>query len=167
MAAASAADVDLAVDAAERAYRTLWGLKVPGAQRGRLLAKFADLIEKCGDELAALESLNVGEYQYLIRLLQCHISFAGKTYHNARNYDVKNAVATIRYFSGWADKIYGKTMETTENKMAYTRQEPFGVVVSLFIYISRSVLTKCRRGASCPGMPLWYPPSFLFQKLCP
>lgn len=34
VAAASAADVDLAVDAAERAYRTSWGLKVPGAQRG-------------------------------------------------------------------------------------------------------------------------------------
>ena len=45
--------------------------------------------------------------------------------------DVKITVATIRYFSGWADKIHGKTIETTENKMAYTRQEPFGVVVSL------------------------------------
>jgi len=61
VAAASAADVDLAVDAAEKAYRTSWGLKVPGALRGRLLAKLADLIEKHGDELAALESLNVGE----------------------------------------------------------------------------------------------------------
>jgi len=55
----------------------------------------------------------------------------GKTYHSAQNIDVKSAVSTIRYFSGWADKIHGKTIETTENKMAYTRQEPFGVVVSL------------------------------------
>lgn len=75
--AASAADVDLAVEAAEKAYRTSWGLKIPGAQRGRLLAKFADLVEENGDELAALESLNVGEYYCLIQILDCHV-FIGR-----------------------------------------------------------------------------------------
>jgi len=55
--------------------------------------------------------------------------------------DVKNTVATIRYFSGWADKITGKTIETTENKMAYTRQEPFGVVVSLLFIHSHPKLS--------------------------
>jgi aldehyde dehydrogenase (NAD+) len=49
-----------------QAYKTSWGLKVPGAERGKLLSKLADLVEQHTDELAALEALNVGEYQYLV-----------------------------------------------------------------------------------------------------
>lgn len=59
---ATAPDIDLAVDAAEKAYKTSWGLKVPGAERGRLLSKLADLLEKHSDELSALEALNVGAF---------------------------------------------------------------------------------------------------------
>jgi acyl-CoA reductase-like NAD-dependent aldehyde dehydrogenase len=40
---ASATDVDIAVAAAKQAYKTSWGFKVPGPQRGRMLAKLADL----------------------------------------------------------------------------------------------------------------------------
>jgi aldehyde dehydrogenase (NAD+) len=57
--------VDLAVDAARKAYKTSWGLKVPGAKRGLLLSKLADLIEKNAEEIAALEVLDVGEMSYL------------------------------------------------------------------------------------------------------
>jgi aldehyde dehydrogenase (NAD+) len=61
VSAATAKDVDLAVAAAQKAYETAWGLKVPGQQRGALLNKLADLIEENTDELAALEALNTGE----------------------------------------------------------------------------------------------------------
>lgn len=47
-----------------QAYRTSWGLKCPGAVRGRLLAKLADLVEKNIDELVALEALNAGKLTY-------------------------------------------------------------------------------------------------------
>lgn len=47
--------------AAKKAYKTAWGLKVPGYERGRLLAKLADLIEKHADELSALEALDAGK----------------------------------------------------------------------------------------------------------
>jgi acyl-CoA reductase-like NAD-dependent aldehyde dehydrogenase len=40
---ASAEDVDLAVKAASEAFETTWGLNVSGAERGRLLYKFADV----------------------------------------------------------------------------------------------------------------------------
>lgn len=60
VAGASAADVDLAVNAAKKAYKTSWGLKVPGSERGLLLSKLADLMEKHGDELSALETLDAG-----------------------------------------------------------------------------------------------------------
>jgi aldehyde dehydrogenase (NAD+) len=61
VSAGSKKDVDIAVDAAKKAYKTSWGLKVPGAQRGRLLNKLADLMEEHADEIAAIETLDVGE----------------------------------------------------------------------------------------------------------
>ncbi|KAJ3569880.1 hypothetical protein NP233_g4765 [Leucocoprinus birnbaumii] len=111
VAGATSGDVDRAVEAAEKASKTTWGLKMPGGQRGRLISKLADLIEKYQDELSALEALNVG-----------------KTFNDAKGLDLNGVIGTLRYFAGWADKIHGKTIETTDKKMAYTRHEPFGVV---------------------------------------
>jgi aldehyde dehydrogenase (NAD+) len=54
------ADVDLAVAAAEEAMETVWGLHTPGAQRGALLMKLAELIDQNKEELAALEALDNG-----------------------------------------------------------------------------------------------------------
>lgn len=56
----SAQDVDRAVTAAQKAYKTSWGLKCPGAVRGRILGKLADLVEENIDEFAALEALDSG-----------------------------------------------------------------------------------------------------------
>ena len=61
VSAGSKKDVDIAVDAARKAYKTSWGLKVPGAQRGRMLNKLADLMEEHAEEIAAIETLDVGE----------------------------------------------------------------------------------------------------------
>jgi aldehyde dehydrogenase (NAD+) len=63
VAAASSADVDKAVAAARKAFKTTWGLNCPGLVRGQLLNKLADLLEKNADELAAIESLDNGELQ--------------------------------------------------------------------------------------------------------
>ncbi|KAF9020791.1 aldehyde dehydrogenase [Hymenopellis radicata] len=110
VAAGTKEDVDLAVKAAQQAYKTSWGLKVPGSQRGKLLSKLADLLERDLDQIAALESLNVGK------------TFSGHPF------EYNLSVSTLRYYAGWADKIQGKTIETNELKLAYTRHEPFGVV---------------------------------------
>ncbi|KAF5346485.1 hypothetical protein D9756_010093 [Leucocoprinus leucothites] len=104
-------DVDNAVKAAKKAFKTSWGLKVPGSQRGRILSKFADLLENYADELAALMSLDVG-----------------KPFSSTKEFEVSTAVNVVRYFGGWADKVHGKTIETNDKKFAYTRHEPFGVV---------------------------------------
>ncbi|KAJ6468607.1 aldehyde dehydrogenase [Mycena vitilis] len=103
-------DVDIAVKAAHKAYKTVWGLKCPGVERGKLLTRLADLIERDADQFAALEAINVG-----------------KPFSNAKG-DVASAVAWFRYFGGWADKVQGNTIETSETRLAYTRHEPFGVV---------------------------------------
>ncbi|KAJ7087940.1 aldehyde dehydrogenase [Mycena belliarum] len=107
----SSKDVNIAVKAAKMAYKTSWGLKCPGATRGRLLTRLADLIERDIDEFAALEALN-----------------AGKPFHIAKAQDMAGVIQWIRYFGGWADKIQGNTIETSEQKLAYTRHEPYGVV---------------------------------------
>ena len=111
IAEGTAKDVDLAVDAAKRAYETSWGLKVPGPRRGELLYKLADLMAMHLDELAALEALD-----------------NGKTYNWAKAVDAKFSMETIRYYAGWADKIHGQVIETHEGKLSYTRHEPIGVV---------------------------------------
>ncbi|KAE9403857.1 aldehyde dehydrogenase [Gymnopus androsaceus JB14] len=111
VSAATSKDVDIAVEAARKAYKTSWGLKVPGVQRGEMLMKLANLLEANIDEFAALECLNVG-----------------KPWSESRGGDMKGALKTFKYYAGWADKIHGKTIETNEQKLAYTRHEPFGVV---------------------------------------
>ncbi|KAF5365416.1 hypothetical protein D9758_010819 [Tetrapyrgos nigripes] len=109
--AGTSKDVDVAVEVAYKAYKTSWGLKVPGSTRGRILYKLADLVQEHGKEIMALEVLNTG-----------------KPWSIARDIDIKNSIDVLRYYAGWADKVHGKTIETTENKLAYTRHEPYGVV---------------------------------------
>jgi aldehyde dehydrogenase (NAD+) len=54
-------DVDIAVEAAQKAFDTTWGLKAPGSVRADLLWKLAQLMERDSLELAALEALDNGK----------------------------------------------------------------------------------------------------------
>ena len=54
-------DVDIAVEAAQKAYDTTWGLNAPGSLRTDLLWKLAQLMERDALELAALEALDNGK----------------------------------------------------------------------------------------------------------
>ncbi|KAF9238213.1 putative 1-pyrroline-5-carboxylate dehydrogenase [Melanogaster broomeanus] len=111
VAAGTKADIDIAVQAAQKAYKTSWGLKVPGAERGRLMFKLADLMEKHIEQFAALDALA-----------------NGKAFNTARDRDNKGGIAVMKYYAGWADKINGKVIETNDKKLSYTRHEPIGVV---------------------------------------
>jgi len=111
VAEASAKDVDVAVDAAEKAYKTVWGTNVAGHVRGKLLMKLADAIEANADELAAIESID-----------------NGKAWSIARSFDVTEAAGCMRYYGGWADKNHGKTIDADVNTLIYTQHEPIGVV---------------------------------------
>jgi acyl-CoA reductase-like NAD-dependent aldehyde dehydrogenase len=104
------ADVDEAVKAARKAYE---GGKWPSMsphERGRLLLKVADLIDKYADELAMLESLD-----------------NGKPLAMAKNIDVRGAAGAFRYFAGWPTKIYGETNPSDPSMFNYTLREPMGV----------------------------------------
>jgi aldehyde dehydrogenase (NAD+) len=111
IAEADAADVDKAVHAARRAFEHGPWRKLPASERGRMLHRLADLIEKHADELAALESLD-----------------NGKPVSIAKAVDVAATVGCFRYFAGWSDKVHGKTIPVDGDFFCYTRHEPVGVV---------------------------------------
>src|SRR3954447_19073276 len=112
VAEADAPDVDLAVKAARKAFhaKSPWR-RMSGSERGKLLNRLADLIEKNIDELATLESLD-----------------NGKPKHVARAADLPLVIACYRYYAGWADKVQGKTIPISGDYFCYTRHEPVGVV---------------------------------------
>ncbi|HEX4751071.1 MAG TPA: aldehyde dehydrogenase family protein [Bryobacteraceae bacterium] len=112
VAEADAPDVDLAVKAARNAFHSKapWR-RMSASDRGKLLNKLADLIEKNADELATLEAVD-----------------NGKPRHVARAADLPLTIACYRYYAGWADKIQGKTIPISGDYFCYTRLEPVGVV---------------------------------------
>jgi acyl-CoA reductase-like NAD-dependent aldehyde dehydrogenase len=109
VAVAGHADVDLAVQAAQRAFPA-WS-RTAAADRGRILLKLADLIEANAEELARLESLDTG---HPIR--------------DSRALDVPRTAACYRYFGGMADKFQGETIPVEAGFLNYTLREPLGVV---------------------------------------
>jgi acyl-CoA reductase-like NAD-dependent aldehyde dehydrogenase len=110
VAQGGAEDVDRAVGAARAALAGKWA-KAPAAQRGLLIARFADLIEQNAAELAELESLD-----------------NGKPLKMAKIVDVASTVAHLRYFAGWPEKLVGETIPVGQPDMlCYTRKEPVGV----------------------------------------
>jgi aldehyde dehydrogenase (NAD+) len=105
------ADIDLAVKAARKAFDDGAWPRMSASERGSLLNRLADLIERDREELAALESLD-----------------NGKPYRDAQSADLPLTIKCYRYYAGWADKIHGKTIPIEGNYFCYTRHEPVGVV---------------------------------------
>ncbi|XP_008591545.1 PREDICTED: aldehyde dehydrogenase, cytosolic 2 [Galeopterus variegatus] len=87
-------DVDKAVKAARQAFQigSPWRT-MDASERGRLLYKLADLIERDRLLLATMESMN-----------------GGKLFSNAYLMDLGGCIKTLRYCAGWADKIHGRTI---------------------------------------------------------
>jgi aldehyde dehydrogenase (NAD+) len=111
VAEADAADVEKAVKAARIALEHGPWRKTTASERGRLLNRLADLIERHSDELARLETID-----------------NGKPLMIAKAVDVAKTVSCYRYFAGWADKVQGKTIPIDGEFFCYTRHEPVGVV---------------------------------------
>src|SRR6202166_797 len=113
IAEASAADVDRAVEAARRAFEDRNGpwRKMSASERGRLIWRLADLLEENIDEFAELETLD-----------------NGKPIFESRYVDMPMVIDVLRYYAGWATKIHGETVNTSESAFTYTLREPVGVV---------------------------------------
>jgi hypothetical protein len=54
----------------------------------------------------------------------------GKPFDVVLGEDVAETVSVFRYYAGWADKIYGQTIDVGNAKLAYTKHEPLGTYAS-------------------------------------
>jgi phenylacetaldehyde dehydrogenase len=113
VAEADREDVDRAVRAARRAFDGGPWRKMTGSQRGKLMWKLADLIDRHLEEFAELESID-----------------NGKPVAVARAADVPLTADLFRYMGGWATKMTGTTIpwSVPTDFLSYTLREPVGVV---------------------------------------
>jgi acyl-CoA reductase-like NAD-dependent aldehyde dehydrogenase len=114
VAEAGSEHVDAAVRAARKAFedrgKGSWST-MAASERGKILWRIADLVEKNLEELAELETLD-----------------NGKPIFESRYVDMPMVVDVFRYYAGWATKIHGDTINTAANAFTYTLREPVGVV---------------------------------------
>ncbi|BAT76109.1 Aldehyde dehydrogenase family 2 member [Vigna angularis] len=110
VAEGDAEDINRAVSAARKAFDEGPWPKMSAYERSRILLRFADLVEKHNDELAALETWN-----------------NGKPYEQAAKSEVPLFVRLFHYYAGWADKIHGLTVPADGDYHVQTLHEPVGV----------------------------------------
>ncbi|HVB87625.1 MAG TPA: aldehyde dehydrogenase family protein [Candidatus Dormibacteraeota bacterium] len=107
-------DINRAVAAARAAFEKGPWRDITPSERGRVIWKLADLLEKRLEEFAQLECLD-----------------QGKPLAMARIADIPISIDQLRYYAGWATKIEGNTIPISAHGakfFAYTLREPIGVV---------------------------------------
>ena len=114
VARCGAADADAAVASARRAFEDgRWSGMAPGARK-RVLVRFADLMLAHRDELALLETLDMG-----------------KPIRYSLSVDVQLAQNCIRWYGEAIDKIYDQVAPTGADSLALVTREPVGVVAAI------------------------------------
>jgi len=135
VARARAADVDRAVAAARRAVEEGPWRHTNPSERGQLLWKLADLIERHTEEFAQLESLD-----------------NGKPLSVARAADVALTVDHFRYYAGWATKVEGETIPINSpdgrSFLDYILREPVGVVGQIIPWNFPLLMAAWKLGAA-------------------
>jgi 4-guanidinobutyraldehyde dehydrogenase/NAD-dependent aldehyde dehydrogenase len=114
VARCDALDVDAAVASARAAFEDgRWAGMAPAARK-RVLVKLADLMLEHRDELALLETLDMG-----------------KPIRYSRSVDVPAAQNCIRWYGEAVDKIYDQVAPTGQDSLALITREPVGVVAAV------------------------------------
>ncbi len=118
-------DVDAAVEAARTAFEAPEWREMDPSKRGRLLFLLGQQVRDRFDELARLESLNVG-----------------KPLREAKG-DVAYVYKLFEYYAGIADKIQGATIPVPGARLDYTLREPLGVTAHIAPW-NYPLLLACR-----------------------
>ncbi|MGH3398188.1 MAG: aldehyde dehydrogenase family protein [Streptosporangiaceae bacterium] len=105
------ADVDAAVRSARRAYELGAWSRSPIAHRRKVLLRFADLIDEHADELALLDSLDMGK-----RAVDAH------------EFDLPFAAGLFRYFAMALDKLVSEVVPAAAGGTTLMARQPLGVV---------------------------------------
>jgi acyl-CoA reductase-like NAD-dependent aldehyde dehydrogenase len=124
-------DVDRAVGAARTAFDDRrWSDQSP-ADRKRVLLKLAELMRANRDELALLESLDVG-----------------KPIRDTLAVDVPSAAKTIQWYAETIDKVYGEVGPTGPDTLSLVTREPIGVVAAIVPWNYPLIITAWKLGAA-------------------
>ncbi len=124
-------DIERAVAAARRSFDDRrWADQSP-ANRKRVLLKLAELIRANRDDLALLESLDVG-----------------KPIRDTLSVDVPSAAKTIQWFAETIDKLYGEVGPTGPDTLSLVTREPIGVVGAIVPWNYPLIITAWKLGAA-------------------
>jgi len=114
VASCDQADAELAVKDARATFDSgVWSRLAP-AKRKKVMIRFAELIEQHGEELALLETLDMG-----------------KPISDALSIDVSSAANAIRWSGEAIDKIYDEVAATAHDELGLVTREPVGVVAAI------------------------------------
>ncbi|RFD27440.1 aldehyde dehydrogenase PuuC [Pseudomonas sp. GL93] len=114
VAACGEVEVDLAVRSARRAFNNGSWRRMPPGERKKILLKLADLLMTHREELALLDSLNMG-----------------KPVMDAYNVDVPGAAHVFAWYGEALDKIYDQVAPTAHNALATITREALGVIAAV------------------------------------
>lgn len=129
MPEARTTEVNRAVSAAFQALQNVAWSGLTASQRGKLLYKLADLIEKATPQLAQYETYDTGK---IIRETSSQIAYVAEYY---------------RYYAGIADKLEGRYLPIDKQDMqAWTIREPVGVVAAIVPWNSQLFLSAVKVG---------------------
>jgi len=104
-------DVDKAVAVARDRFESGSWSRLSPRERRKAMLRWADLIERDADHLAALETID-----------------AGKPISNSRAVDVPLSLDTVRYYAEAIDKLYGEIGPSDSDRFSYAIKEPLGVI---------------------------------------
>ncbi|MCV6606458.1 MAG: aldehyde dehydrogenase family protein, partial [Porticoccaceae bacterium] len=114
IAACDATDVDRAVKSARAAFSSRSWAGITPKARKKIMLRFADLLEQHGDELALLESLDMG-----------------MTIADSHTMNIPGAVECVRWYAELADKLYDEIAPTQPNALTRIHRVPVGVVAAI------------------------------------
>lgn len=114
VAACDADDVDVAVKSARAAFESGRWARMAPADRKRIMLRFSELILANRDELALLETLNVG-----------------KPITNSTTGDIPSAATCIAFYAESIDKIFGEVAPAPSDFTTLVMREPLGVVAAV------------------------------------
>ena len=129
VAAAGERDIDAAVAAAREQVDGGGWAALTGAERGLLLHRLADLMERDLDVFATIEALDIGRPAFEPRMV-----------------DIPHAIDVFRHFAGWADKIEGRWVAPQpmlgQARQAYTVREPLGVIGAIIAWNAPTLIAS-------------------------
>ena len=114
VASCGAADAEQAVQSARAAFESgIWSRQAP-ARRKAVMIRFADLLEAHKEELALLETLDMG-----------------KPISDSLAVDIPGAARALRWSGEAIDKVYDEVAPTPHDQLGLVTREPVGVVAAI------------------------------------